>query len=57
MRVDYLDTDAAILYGLNAIGDVDQLARGGIGISKGRSATIFLMLPPDLPCKRRASRS
>jgi len=57
MRVDYLDTDAAILYGLNAIGDVDQLARGGIGISKGRSATIFLMPPPDLPCKRRASRS
>jgi hypothetical protein len=57
MRADYLDIDAAILYGLNAIGDLDQLAGGGIGISKGTIGQNFLMLPPDLPYPPRASRS
>jgi len=33
--VDLLDMDAAVLHGLDGIGDLHQLARGGVGIIEG----------------------
>jgi hypothetical protein len=37
--VDKLNKDASVLHGLDGIGDLKKLARGGIGSAKGRDAT------------------
>ena len=39
--IDQLDVQPAVLHRLGGIGDLDELARGGVGTRKGRSATNF----------------
>ena len=40
--VDQLDMDAAVLHGLNGIGDLHRLSRGGFRIGKGARLNIFV---------------
>jgi hypothetical protein len=49
-RVDSLDTDAAIHHRFNTVRDLDQLARGGIGIGRARLDELHASnpLPPDI---------
>jgi hypothetical protein len=41
-RVDALDVDAAILRGLDAVRDLDQLARGEIRVGEGLRSPNFM---------------
>jgi hypothetical protein len=54
-RIDALDVNPIVLHGFDAVCDLDDLARGDIGIGEGTIGTNFFMLPPDLPSSRRAS--
>jgi hypothetical protein len=40
--IDLLDVDAAVLYPLSRIGDLQKFARGSFGIGKGAGATYFM---------------
>jgi hypothetical protein len=48
---DLLDLGAAVLHRFDGVGQLDQLARGGIGVGEGagldelHAATIFLNIP------------
>ncbi len=42
--IDPLDIDAAVLRRLGGVGDLDQLARRGVGIGKGRGSTTFMRM-------------
>jgi len=35
-RVDPLDKDTTVLHGFDAVADLDQVARGGVGIGEAR---------------------
>jgi len=37
-RVDALDVNPTVLHGLDIVGDLDQLARGDLGIGEGGEA-------------------
>lgn len=41
-RVDFLDVDAAVLDGLDACGDLHELAGGGFRSAQRRSAAYFI---------------
>ena len=43
--VDHLDVDPAVLHGLDAIGDLQQLAGGLFGIGLGPVSGEFIMSP------------
>ena len=42
-RIDLLDMDAAVLDGLDRVGDLDQPACGGFRIGEGRGAINFVI--------------
>jgi hypothetical protein len=47
-RVDALDVDAAVLHRLDAVGDLDQPARGDAGVVEGAFSRNFISATPEL---------